>query len=142
MKLTSTLAVLGAFCTLVSAAPQTGGWHPCPTVCRPVAPVCPPDEAPTGGEGCWGCCQPVKTLTSSVTTPKPTIIYPPPTFTVPTTTKPTTTKPTTTPTLIPCPAVCRDQPPVCEPGWHAGGGPGCWSCCVPDVWDPSTTVKA
>lgn len=33
--------------------------HLCDKLCHPVKPVCPEGEAPTGGEGCWGCCQPI-----------------------------------------------------------------------------------
>lgn len=33
--------------------------HPCDKSCHQVKPVCPEGEAPTGGEGCWGCCQPI-----------------------------------------------------------------------------------
>ncbi|KDR76898.1 hypothetical protein GALMADRAFT_95526, partial [Galerina marginata CBS 339.88] len=28
-------------------------------VCFVKKPVCPFGEAPTGGPGCWGCCQPI-----------------------------------------------------------------------------------
>lgn len=35
--------------------PPSGGL--CIEVCRPVRPVCPVGQAPTGSEGCWGCCQ-------------------------------------------------------------------------------------
>ncbi|PPQ89004.1 hypothetical protein CVT25_005103 [Psilocybe cyanescens] len=29
----------------------------CPDICRQVKPACPVGEAPTGGDGCWGCCR-------------------------------------------------------------------------------------
>ena len=32
----------------------------CPAVCRTVKPVCTQAGwAPTGSEGCWGCCRPI-----------------------------------------------------------------------------------
>lgn len=32
--------------------------RPCDIACQDEKPQCIEGEAPTGGPGCWGCCQP------------------------------------------------------------------------------------
>ncbi|KAL4804737.1 hypothetical protein BDV18DRAFT_142410 [Aspergillus unguis] len=42
-----------------TAAPVESEQRICTLQCRLEKPECPAGEAPTGQEGCWGCCQPV-----------------------------------------------------------------------------------
>ncbi|KAF9037071.1 hypothetical protein BJ165DRAFT_1503073 [Panaeolus papilionaceus] len=64
MKYSPILVALFSALAVTAAPPYPG----CLDVCRVVRPVCAEGEAPTGGPGCWGCCAPIKTLTTKPTT--------------------------------------------------------------------------
>jgi len=123
----------------VVAVPQADAYPTvCLAVCRPDKPTCPPGQAPTGSEGCWGCCQPVITkpvdpiLCTAVCRPEKPVC---PSGQAPTGSEgcwgccqPITTKPEDP---IICTAVCRTEKPVCPLGQAPTGSEGCWGCCQP-----------
>lgn len=67
MKSITAIAVaLVAVTANVHALTTTSELRPCPKICHITKPHCRHGEAPTGGPGCWGCCQPVHTFCPAV----------------------------------------------------------------------------
>lgn len=136
--------------------PQTSGDF-CIEVCQTIKPTCPAGEAPTGSEGCWGCCQPVPTTVALApeacnicVVEKPVCKIgeiptghegcwgccvrvdhtPTLTYTLPV----VTIKPASLlekKAIRPCDIACQDEKPQCIEGEEPTGGPGCWGCCQP-----------
>ncbi|KAF9012727.1 hypothetical protein BDQ17DRAFT_1297920 [Cyathus striatus] len=117
------LGFVGGSLAVPSPEPQGTA---CLAVCNPNRPICPAGQAPTGGPGCWGCCQSVGDICKNVCL---------------------ATKPTCPfgyinggsegcwgcclPQPIICTLQCRLEKPVCAEGYEASGSEGCWGCCQP-----------
>ncbi|KAL4964053.1 cell wall cysteine-rich protein [Aspergillus stella-maris] len=79
--------------------------HICTLECKFEKPECPAGEAPTGSEGCWGCCQPIilTNTTTNVEEKRQNI----------------------------CTTECRPTKPECPAGEAPAGNEDCWGCCQP-----------
>ncbi|KDR75542.1 hypothetical protein GALMADRAFT_486580 [Galerina marginata CBS 339.88] len=89
-------------------------------VCLLNRPVCPAGSAPTGGPGCWRCCQPI--CRPSVCASTSPICLEAETLTAPSLGCWRCCRPV-------CGTGCSIERPVCVDGYAVSGGDGCWSCC-------------
>jgi hypothetical protein len=108
MKLLLTTFIITAIGALAVPSPQA---TPCTKICHLEKPVCPAGQAPTGGEGCWGCCEPIPVVAERASDNADAS----------------------------CTAVCRTVKPVCPSGQSPSGSPGCWGCCKPVSPVPNST---
>ncbi|KAL3462419.1 hypothetical protein BJX64DRAFT_288319 [Aspergillus heterothallicus] len=129
------LLTLASCLAFALALPQPQ--NACTTVCRPVKPECPEgqeaggSEAPTGSEGCWGCCEAVSEeliadniCTLECRTEKPEC----PAGEAPTGSEGCwgCCQPIESDV---CLAVCVTEKPECPEGEAPTGEEGCWGCC-------------
>ncbi|KAF8911597.1 hypothetical protein CPB84DRAFT_1762332 [Gymnopilus junonius] len=94
-------------------------------LCLLEAPPCPVGEAPSGGPGCWGCCQPIcrqvcPTAASAVMACLPHEVL---------STAATIVEPCWNCCRPICGTACHPEPVLCLETEQLSGVDGCWSCC-------------
>ncbi|KAF9529738.1 hypothetical protein CPB83DRAFT_905852 [Crepidotus variabilis] len=110
----------------------------CADVCQTIKPECSADTTARGFEGCWGCCEPLTTIS-----PSDNQRYYSDVFTMRffiSAVAILSALALNVSAGVVCTAVCRPEKPVCPAGQAPGGSEGCWGCCAP-IYSPGPIVS-